>query len=155
MTKKSKSKKAHDELQDALRHCLKDFKSDSKPWKGAAVFREQHVDIPLRLVPPTYMVFLTFVGLLGYEYWGKEEKVAWMIPISYKGTPFLLSHRKFGFRVHSLSETPPKPELTKEMLVQLNKSVKIADGLLQPQFQEQLQKGHVTVANTYVRLSRM
>jgi hypothetical protein len=117
--------------------------------------REEQLDIPENLNPPAYIVFLMFVLLLGYKYRGREEKVGWTIPITYKGTTFLLSHRKFGFRVLSIKGTSPKQEVLNEMLIQLKKGTVIADRILQPLFLEQLQKGRFLIANSYIKLTSM
>jgi hypothetical protein len=73
--------------------------------------REEQLYVTENQIPPAHIVFLMFVALLGYKYRGKEEKVAWTIPITYKGTPFLLSHRKFGFRVLTIKGTSLKQEV--------------------------------------------
>ncbi len=155
MAKKAPNPKLQDKLLKSLRHCLKDFTNDFDSWEGDAFLKQEHVEIPPNLSPPPYIVFLTFVGILEFRYWGRWEKTAWMIPVSYRDVPLLLSHQKFGFRIHSLPQSPPSSELVREMLVQLNRSLRIADGLLQSDIQEQLENGHITVVNSYVKLSNM
>jgi hypothetical protein len=143
------------ELINALRYCLKDFGSDVAAFKSATFMREERLHIPENLNPPAYIVFLMFVYLLGYKYSGREEKVAWTIPVTYKSTPFLLSDRKFGFRILAIKGTSPTQEVLNEMLIQLKRGTLIADRILQPLFQEQLQKGGFVIANSYIKLTSM
>jgi hypothetical protein len=44
-----------------------------------------------------YLVYFMFIDLLEYNYIGHSEKVAWSIPIEYKGKYYVLEHRKLGF----------------------------------------------------------
>ncbi len=142
-------------LISALRHCLKNFESGVATLTSDTLTREEKLYVTRNQIPPAHIVFLMFVTLLGYKYTGREEKVAWTIPITYKGTPFLLSHRKFGFLVLTIKETSPKQEVLNEMLLQLKKGTVIADRILQPLFQEQLQKGCFVIANSYGQLTCM
>ena len=49
----------------------------------------------LRL-PPADITFLTLVAVCGESDFGREEKVAWTVPFSFKGVTFAFSLRKFG-----------------------------------------------------------
>lgn len=147
--------KSSQKLFSALRHCLKDFENDIATLESDTFMSEEGLDVAANRVPPYYIVFLMFVALLEYRYRGREEKVAWTIPVKYKGIPFLLSLWKFGFRVLTLKGTTIEQQLLDEMLMQLKKGTTIADRLLQPLFQEQFQKGNFVVANSYLKLNNM
>jgi hypothetical protein len=70
------------------------------------------------------MVFLTFVTILGFKYWGKGEKVLWSIPIFYKTTSFQLHHRKFGFTIEAENPRASSTQtLAREMLTALRKGI--------------------------------
>src|SRR5687767_4521076 len=47
-----------------------------------------------RSVPPYYLIYFLFVELLEFPDLGRSEKVAWSVPIDYKGKVFIIEHRK-------------------------------------------------------------
>ena len=49
------------------------------------LFTAQRTDAG-RDLPPYYLCYFLFVDLLGFENLGHFEKIAWSIPIDYKGT---------------------------------------------------------------------
>jgi hypothetical protein len=100
-------------------------------------------------------VFLALVVLSNFRYWGCGEKVAWTIPVVFKGVKFALAHQKFGFRVQS-----PEPERVTEQLLQdlitcLRKAIRIGDKLIEPYAEEQIRRGNVTVENRLALFSQM
>ena len=50
-----------------------------------------------RSLPPYYLVYFLLVDLLGFQNIGQFEKVAWSVPVDFKGKAFLIEHRKFGW----------------------------------------------------------
>lgn len=52
-----------------------------------------------RKLPPYYLVYFLFVQLLKFKNLGQWEKIAWSIPIDFKGKAFLIEHRKFGLGI--------------------------------------------------------
>jgi len=48
-----------------------------------------------RSLPPYYLVYFLLVDLLAFRNIGQFEKVAWSVPVEYKGRAFLIEHRKF------------------------------------------------------------
>lgn len=91
-----------DASNKSFTRCLKGFQNDLTPWKDGAWKDEVRIEIPDELTPQSFMVFIALVQFGAFDWWGKSEKTAWEIPITFKGIPFLLSHRKFGFRVSGL-----------------------------------------------------
>src|SRR5688500_14833594 len=78
-------------LRKALIFTLKDF----APYSGEFVFnRKCRIESPN--LPPSDMVFLTFVAVSEYSHAGKFEKVAWSVAFTYKSIPFAFSLEKFG-----------------------------------------------------------
>ena len=67
----------------------------------------------------------------------------------------MLSHRKFGFRILCLPELRPTSQQAEKMLVQLNKSIKIADSLIRSELDKRLRDAQITLVNAYVKLSNM
>lgn len=50
-------------------------------------------------LPPYHLVYFLLVDLLGFRDLGQWEKVAWSVPVDYKGKAFLIEHRKMGLGV--------------------------------------------------------
>ena len=144
-----------EKLMNALRHCLGRFQSAPDSWTHVSPTDEEPVDVPDELAPLPHMIFLTLVKLLDFKFFGPAEKVAWTIPVSYDGIPLLLSHRKFGFRLHCLPAARPGQEVVQQVMRELNRGIRIADALLQPCLEDQVQAGNVTIVNSYHQLSRM
>jgi hypothetical protein len=145
-------------LSSRLKSSLRDFAPDPDaeslyPTGAWAINREIKVTEELRPLP--YTVFITLCKLSGYKYFGREEKVAWAIPVTFKGVPFLLSHRKSGFKVSSAAPPGRGDELAAEMLARLNRAIGIADRLMEPEVKARVRAGKVTVINKYHTLRHM
>lgn len=138
-------------LKKAFDSYLKDFNSDEQSLQAGDRDPWMRIELGEGLAPLPYMVFICLVIFKGFAYWGKGEKVLWEIPIRYKSYPFLLSHRKFGFRIDYKGQEPPKYIVT-QMVRQLHKASGVADKLMQPFARQQFQSGNVTVANRYLSL---
>jgi len=142
-----------------LHKAVKDFQSDDNAeeryrWLPDKTHPpEKRVQVDESLVPLPYMVFLIFVSLLQYKAWWRPfEKIAWQIPILFKGAPFLFAHQKFGFAVSSVQDDPD-PVIVRDMMKQLRKIAEIADGVFQPFGEDQLRQGNVTIDNKFNELS--
>ena len=78
-------------LRSALDVTLSDFKpnlqcTDPYPWgRSFLELTEEERD---SLAP--YSVFLAFVHFSKFRYAGRSEKIAWSIPIKFRGVPFVL-----------------------------------------------------------------
>jgi hypothetical protein len=49
-----------------------------------------------RRLPDYYLVYLLMVELFGFPHEFPEEKVAWVVPLDYRGELFTIEHRKTG-----------------------------------------------------------
>lgn len=80
----------------ALR-ALCDVRPANGQAQGLAGFwsKAQRTDAGRRL-PEYYLVYFLLVELLEFPHQGPEEKVAWSIPLDFRGTLFTLEHRKMG-----------------------------------------------------------
>lgn len=96
-----------------------------------------------------YVVFIIFANLKKIKFFGKWEKVAWEIPIKFKDVPFILTHRKFGFRILSNTETKLISKLAIEAMTNIHKAIRFAEVLIEPEIKSQLQSGNVTLDNEY------
>ncbi|WP_421937611.1 hypothetical protein [Phenylobacterium sp.] len=52
-----------------------------------------------RQLPPYYLVYFLLVDLLEFRNLGRWEKTAWCLPVDYRGTAYLIEHRKLGLGV--------------------------------------------------------
>ena len=67
-------------------------------------------------LPPSDMIFLTFVAIAEHSHAGKFEKVAWSVAFTYKSIPFAFSLQKFGLKLYHHKDFSPPEDLPKEML---------------------------------------
>lgn len=148
MTKKNK-------VQDNFDYLLKDFESDPAPkvikipyGKGVWTIKENRIELPanLRVYHP-YVVFIIFVHLKNFEYFGQEEKVAWTIPIKFKGHPFILTHRKFGFNIISNEDGEEITKVAHEAISCIKKATPYAETLIESIIVQLVEKGNVTLEN--------
>ncbi len=72
-----------------------------------------------RWLPPYYLVYFLLVELLRFRDLGRDEKVAWVVPIDFKGDTFTIEHRKFGVGV--FAPDPDNKEQAARRIVSLIK----------------------------------
>ena len=156
MTKKAKI------IADNFDLFLKDFTEDTKPrailvdlGQGRKMVQEFRIDLPTKLdIRKPFIVFIIFVYLKKFRFIGKGEKVAWEIPIKYKGTPFILTHRKFGFRIISIKDSSEIRKIGIEAMEQIQKAIPYAETLIEPHIHSQVKKGAITLDNEYEKIWR-
>lgn len=134
---------------------LKDFEPDQEAIEKGHWDNELPVKLEPDKSPLPELVFICLVVLSGFKYWGRSEKTLWEIPIKYKSLPFLLSHRKFGFRLNRKQGVDYPPDIVEEMIQKLNDAIKASEALIQPFAEQQIQMGNVSVANHYIELDMM
>lgn len=54
-----------------------------------------------RSLPEPYLVRLLLIDLLGFPHTGPEEKVAWTVPLKFRGRTLVVAHRKMGLGIFS------------------------------------------------------
>ena len=59
-----------------------------------------------RNLPPYYLVYFLLVDLLGFPNLGKWEKVAWAVPIRFRGRLYSVEHRKMGLGIFAPTLDP-------------------------------------------------
>src|SRR3990172_12954532 len=59
-----------------------------------------------RDLPPYYLVYFLLVDLLGFPNLGQWEKVAWTIPVRYRGRLYGIEHRKMGLGIFAPNLDP-------------------------------------------------
>lgn len=61
-------------------------------------FSAERADASSKL-PEYYFVYFLLVDLLGFKNLGQFEKVAWSVPVDFRGRAYLIEHRKFGLGI--------------------------------------------------------
>ncbi len=134
---------------EAFNRLIVDFAQDDEAMKSWNMNDEIQLEIPNNFNHYPYIIFIIFIYLEGYKYLPRSEKIAWEIPIKYKNYPLLLSHRKFGFRVHGNSKNIIPKELVPELFNNLIKVIPIAESLIETTINERVNEGEITLANQY------
>lgn len=142
--------------EQRLDYALKDF----APGKGP-VFLEQSLPNGAIMVVPQqckileedrihepWMVFLIFVVLKKYNYYGRSEKIAWEIPVSYKNIEILLTHRKFGFDILYGNDSADVDEQVIFAYKKIKSVFNLASSLLQPYTLSLFGENKFTIENT-------
>tara|TARA_R100001369_G_scaffold70979_3_gene98741 strand:- start:1460 stop:2692 length:1233 start_codon:yes stop_codon:yes gene_type:complete len=104
-----------------------------------------------RSLPPYYLLYFLFVDLLGYKNLGQFEKVAWSVPIDYKGTAYLLEHRKLGMGLFA-SDKENQESDCREIVKKIAKAVKAAKPYFEWVANEAAKRSDLNVLNHSLRL---
>ncbi|TYT74136.1 hypothetical protein [Desulfobotulus mexicanus] len=102
-------------------------------------------------LPPYYLMYFLFVDLLGYKNLGQFEKISWSVPIDYKGTAYLLEHRKFGVGLFA-SDKENQESDCQEIVRKIQKAVKVAQPYFEWVANEASKKSALNVLNHSLRL---
>jgi hypothetical protein len=96
------------------------------------------------------------LALVGIRHSGPGEKVAWLVPFTYKGYACELAHQKFGLRLRVSGDltTEQAEDLTTEVRRKLVSAVKTVEAQLAETASDTLNAGNVTVVNQHLQLRR-
>jgi hypothetical protein len=75
-----------------------------------------------RELPPYYLVYFLLADLLNFPRGGKEEKVAWAIPVEFNGSVATIEHRKMGLGVFS-SKLPEDEAVAREIVAAAKRGI--------------------------------
>ncbi|HHV7524975.1 TPA: hypothetical protein ACUNF5_006521 [Burkholderia orbicola] len=78
-----------------------------------------------RALPAYYLVYFLLVELLGFENLGQGDKVAWSVPVEYKGQTYLIEHRKMGLGIFA-DDVENKEDDIREIVIRIQKAIKVA-----------------------------
>lgn len=112
-----------------------------------------HVELPNELrVSYPFIVFFMFNILKGYPNLGMFEKVLWEIPILFKGTQFVLAHKKFGFAISANEKNDSFQSLGLEAMALIHKAIPSTESLVDPIIHERVDQGNVTIESKYTKM---
>lgn len=78
-----------------------------------------------RNLPEHYLVHFLLIDLLAFPSLGRDEKVAWTIPVQFKDRILVIEHRKFGLGVFA-QDAIADNELAQELIIRIQKAIKAA-----------------------------
>ncbi|RVU43012.1 hypothetical protein EA187_14350 [Lujinxingia sediminis] len=78
-----------------------------------------------RDLPPQYLVYFLLIKLLRFPYVGRDEKVAWTVPIKFQERVFVIEHRKMGLGVFT-QDPIENNELAIKIVKHIHRAVKAA-----------------------------
>ena len=99
-----------------------------------------------RSLPEYYLVFFLLVDLLDFRWLGKEEKVAWSIPVQLNGHLFHVEHRKMGLGVFS-SRGKDSEAGAEEVVRLIRKGVRAAQQYFDWRAEDAVNNSQVNVVN--------
>lgn len=110
-----------------------------------------------RDLPPYYLVYFLLVDLLGFPDLGQSEKVAWAVPIRYKGKFYGIEYRKMGLGIfapnpdpNAWTSTAPSEDAerdAREISEIIKKGVSVADPYFEWRAQQAATGVHLNVVN--------
>lgn len=110
-----------------------------------------------RDLPPYYLVYFLLVDLLGFPNLGQWEKVAWTIPLRYRGRLYGIEHRKMGLGIfapnldpNARTSTAPSEEAetdAREISVLIKKGVAAAESYFEWRAEQAAAGIHLNVVN--------
>lgn len=141
-------------------HLLKDFESNldyKENWvdngNGTKSLKRFSVKLPTEMViRHPFIVFLMFAKIKKYPILGRFEKVLWEIPILYKGIPFVLAHRKFGFSISGEEENEEINKIGVEAISLILKAIPFTEALIKPIVNEKVKGGKITIESKYTKV---
>jgi hypothetical protein len=104
-----------------------------------------------RNLPHYYLVYFLLVDLLGFPDWGRDEKVAWSVPIEFEATPFLISHRKFGVGVFC-ENADSQEDKAKRIVGLISKGVRAAEPFYRSLAQDAVSQSKINIKNRSAEL---
>ncbi|MCL4410678.1 MAG: hypothetical protein M1356_10305 [Gammaproteobacteria bacterium] len=110
----------------------------------------ERCSIEARQFPVPNLLLYLLHGICEFPLGYRGDKTHWIVPFTYKGTDYAISHEKFGLRFYVARSSEAKP---KEVLGKLQKALESAEKHLLSDFaSEQIEKGNITISNQFNRL---
>jgi hypothetical protein len=127
------------------------------PGYGDAQLSDQAHNIP---IPPSKLAVPVLARevmvVFGAEYRGKSDKVAWRYGFSVDGVPCMLESARSGLHLHidaAVGDDDAAERLGQRVIEKMAVAQKVVSkSVLQPQLDNQIQAGNVTIINQYTML---
>jgi hypothetical protein len=104
--------------------------------------------------PPSYVVQILLLGVLGFRNCGRMDKVLWHTYFQYKKYPFMIRDYKFGsWTIKGIQNNKKMLQLAKEILNKIIKASKVLDKVLYKELKDEIEKGNFYLNNVYHKLS--
>ena len=102
-----------------------------------------------RGLPEHYLVYFLLVDLLGFKNLGRDEKLAWSVPVDLEGQVLFIEHRKMDLGVLRAEDlNPEKAEPAAREIVRLvNKGVRVARPYFDWRAEQAVNNSEVNVMN--------
>lgn len=122
------------------------------PLKSADVdFYGGHRTDAGRNLPEYYFVYFLLVDLLSFKCLGREEKVAWSIPVQLDGLLFHVEYRKMGLGVFS-SRGEESEAAAEEVVRRIDRGVRAARRYFDWRAEDAVKNSQVNVVNRSIEL---
>jgi len=133
-----------------IRLILKDF----KPFEPASNAPYEFVNISTgNFNPPSYIVQILLLEILGLKNYGRMDKVLWHTYFWYKNYPFMIRDYKFGsWTIKGLRNDEKISQLAEEIQSKIIKSSKILDKVLYNELKSEVEKERFYLNNMYSKL---
>ena len=99
-----------------------------------------------RALPAYYLVYFLLVELLDFQNLGQADKVAWSVPVEYRGHVYLIEHRKMGLGVFA-GDVESKEDAIRDLVIRIQKAVKKAQPCFEWLADQALARSTVNVRN--------
>lgn len=147
-------------INTSFNQILKDFQPNhnyQEVWSDLGDGRKMMQRFPFELpkelkIKYPFIVYLMFTEIYNYPTLPRFEKVAWEIPILYKGNEFVLAHRKFGFDITAFRDSDELKSLAVEAIGQIIKAIPLVEAMINPKIEEQIQLGNITLESKYSQI---
>lgn len=97
-------------------------------------------------LPPYQLIYFLLHDLLGFRDIGRDEKVAWSIPIDFNRKAFLIEHRKFGVGVFAGNLEQDETD-AQQIVKRIHKAVKMAAPYFEWLASEAVSKSELNIIN--------
>lgn len=104
--------------------------------------------------PPSYIVQILLLGILGFKNYGRMDKVLWHTYFQYKNYSFMIRDYKFGsWTIEGAGNDKGMVQLAKEIQNKIIKSSKVLDKILYNELKSEVEKERFYLNNVYPKLS--
>ncbi len=129
---------------------LKEF----KPFDPKSKDYSEFINISTgNYTPPSYIVQILLLGILGLKNYGSMDKVSWHTFVQYKAFPFMIRDYKFSsWTIEGRRKDKETIQLVKKIQNKIIKASKIVVKILYTKLKSEVEKGRFYLNNVYHKL---